>query len=235
MLVHWLATALGLLAPQEPPAALEAFRNRNGTFQLELPAGWRQIAPNEAVAVREFAASPAALRLTQPHLFYAVGPVDEWLAGNFASPCLYVVEQRDEWYVDDDFAEQLRASWQRETETSGVAHELSDVRREKIGEQQVEVVVALRTSTPPQPEPRLMSLDVHVPTGNQQLTLSFVARPEQFAERLPEFRRWLATVTLASTPQEQPTVSDRLWTPLVTGAVVGVLLLLLYKHTRGRR
>lgn len=235
MAVRLLALLLGLALPQEPAPATATWRNLNGTFQLELPRTWRTLAPNEAVRIGENPRAPTPLRLSQPRDFYPVGPVDAWLAGDFAGPWLYVVEQREPWHLADDFTAQLRDSWQRETAASGVAHDLRDVHREKVGTQAVEAVVAQRSSSPPSPQQPWTALDVYAPTGNQQISLSFGCAPADFDRWLPEFRRWLATLTLARPPAEPATLSDRLWTPLVTGAAVGLLLLVLYKHTRGRR
>lgn len=237
MAVRLLCTLLlGLLLPQDPAGGRDAtWRNLNGTFQIELPSGWRTLAPNEAVRIGENPRAPAQLGISQPRDFYPVGPVDRWLAGDFSGPWLYVVEQQEPWHLDDDFAAKLRDSWQRETESSGVRHELRDVHREKVGTQAVEVVLAQRISSPPAPRAPWVALDVYAPTGNQQISLSFGCEPEQFDRWLPEFRRWLTTLTFARPPAEPATLSDRLWTPIVTGAVVGALLLVLYKHTRGRR
>jgi hypothetical protein len=61
-------------------------------------------------------------------------------------------------------------------------------------------------------------------------------RPQpSFAALEPEFRRWLTTLTFARVRKGQTSLGDRLWTPLLTGGAVGLVLLLLYKHTRGRR
>jgi hypothetical protein len=82
---------------------------------------------------------------------------------------------------------------------------------------------------------RFQSFDVHAPTGQQQITLSFTCTPEKFAQWQPEFRRWLDTLTFARVPDEPATLSDRLWTPILVGGAVGLVLLLLYRHTRSRR
>ena len=228
-----LCGALAFAIPQDAETAV--YRNLNGTFQLELPKGWRTLAPNEALRIGENPRAPAPLRRSQPHDFYAVGPIDAWLAGDFSGAWLYVVEQRDPWYIDDDYATRLADSWQREGEQSGIAYELRDVHLEKVGTQQCEAILARRTSTPPAPQLPWVCFDVYSPTGNQQVSLSFGCEPTEFDRRLPEFRRWLATLTFARTPAERATLSDRLWTPILTGAIVGVVLIVLYRHTRGRR
>ena len=74
-----------------------------------------------------------------------------------------------------------------------------------------------------------------MPPARQQLTLSFGCHPDEFDAWAPRFREWLATLTVARVAGQQAELSDRLWTPLVTGAVVGLVLIVLYRHTRGRR
>src|SRR5688572_3897041 len=109
---------LAIACPGQAPraeATLREFRNRALTFRIDLPATWRQLAPNEARQIGDnHPMAPAELCLAQPDRFYAVGPVDEWLAGRFTSPWVYVVEQDEEWYVPDDFATLLAEKWQKE-------------------------------------------------------------------------------------------------------------------------
>ena len=60
-------------AGQQDAEATATFRNYNRTFQLELPANWRQVAPGEAVQVSERAGSPPVLWHVSPRQFYGVG------------------------------------------------------------------------------------------------------------------------------------------------------------------
>ena len=99
----------------------------------------------------------------------------------------------------------------------------------------VDAIVAVRTSTPPEPAPARRSLDVYAPTARQQITLSFACAPEQFDRWRPEFRRWLDTVTFARVARAQPSLGERLRTPLIVGGIVGVILVVLYRHTHARR
>lgn len=216
-------------------APLQTFRNLNNTFHIDVPPGWRQIAPNEARQVGARPEAPRSLTFAQPRHFYAVGPVDAWLAGDFRGPWLHVVEEDSEWYVEDDFATKLTAMWTERGKASGERHELTGIGRATVGKQQVEVITATRVSTPEGGGPAIQSLDVHAPAGGTQVTLSFCCPPAQFANLEPEFRRWLTTLTFARIRKGQASLGDRLWTPLISGAVVAIVLLLLYKHTRGRR
>lgn len=230
-----VVTALCLAATQNPNASSSTFQNYNRTFQIELPEGWRQIAPSEAVTLSEVADAPPDVHPTQPRQFYTVGPIDEWLKGTFGGPWLRVIENKDSWYVEDDFAQIVRDKWREQSEAGDVAYEIHDVKLEKIGTQEVECVVVERTSTPPTPRAPWKSFDIHAPTAKQQLILSFACPVDQFTRWQPEFRRWLTTLTFASPPEAPETLSDRLWTPLLVGGAVGLVLLLLYKHTRSRR
>jgi hypothetical protein len=228
-----LTTCVLAQAPIQP--ATKPFRNQGESFQLQLPSDWRQLAPNEARRLGDNPQAPTALTLAQPRAFYAIGPVDAWLAGDFRSPWLYVVEQDAEWHLGDDFAEVLRTSWRDQGKASGEQHEIDRIDRLPTGTQQVDAVQAIRLCTPPAPRPPIRCLDVHAPAGGQQITLSFQCPPGEFARWEPEFRRWLATLTFARPSRKQKGLQDRLWTPLLTGAVVSLVLFGLYKHTRGRR
>ena len=223
--------ALAITCPAQ--TQLREFRNRGMTFRIDLPANWRQLAPNEALRIGENPKAPAELGFSQPGGYYAVGPVDEWLAGVFTSPWVQVVEQ-DAWHLGDDFAAELAEKWRKEGAGTGVAHELTDIRRDKVGAQSREVLTARRTSTPKPPRLPLASLDVYAPAGAQEVSLCFTCPFAEFVRWEPEFRRWLQTLSFAHAARGEQKLSDRLWTPIIGGAVVGLVLLLLYKHTRRR-
>ncbi len=228
-------------AVREAPAASSAdaptatFRNYNRTFQLDLPAGWRQIAPGEAARLADHPDAPPVLLLASPRGYYGVGPVDQWLQGDFSGPWLYVFEQRDEWHVGDDYADTLRQLWREHGEQNDASHELTDVHLERLGTQGVECIVATRTTTPRAPAATRVSLDVHAPTAKQQITLSFAAAPDDFSRWRPEFDRWLSTLTFARVAEPPQSLGERLWTPILVGGIVGLILVLLYRHTRVRR
>ena len=236
LLLVLCAAATSPALAQSPPAG--TFRNRAGTFQLELPPAWRQLAPNEARRIQALPGAPLELTYVEPRLFYAVGPVDDWLAGRFDSPWLYVVEQENEWVLDEDFERdvvpKLREMWQTKSEATGVEHRIADIHREEIGTGKHRAIVARRESTPKDGRPPTASLDVHVPAGGQQISLSFTCAIADFDRQLPEFRRRLATMTFARAAHGEVKLSDRLWTPILTGLLVTGVLLVLYKHTRRR-
>jgi hypothetical protein len=222
-------------APAQAPAPPAPFRNLNASFHIAVPDAWRQLAPNEARTLANDPRAPSRLCLAQPRHFYAVGPVAQWLAGDFRGPWLYVVEQPQEWYVSDTFADDLRAMWAAEGAASGERHELHDIRRAHVGAQQVEVVMARRVTHAPGGRPPVASLDVHAPNGGRQLTLSFCCPPAEFDANEASFHAWLQTLTFARIAKGQASLGDRLLTPLLVGGLVGIVLLVLYKHTRARR
>ncbi len=240
-----LLTVTAIAAPQVPaagggsvagaPDATARFRNGANTFQLDLPAAWRQLAPNEARRIAANPRAPSELCFAQPHLDYCVGPVDRWLAGDFGGPFVHVAESQQEFHVGDDFADALADAWARRSAATGARYALRDVARTAVGTQQVDAIVALRLATPADGRPAIQSLDVHCPAGGSQVTLSFCSPPEQFAGLEPTFRSWLATLTFARTPREPQTLGDRLWPVAITSVVVGVVLWVLWRHTRRGR
>jgi hypothetical protein len=222
-------------APAPPGEPTTRFRNTGQSFQLDLPAGWRQLAPNEARRLGENPRAPLPLRFAQPHLTYAVGPVDQWLADRFDAPFVHVAESQEPWHLGDDFATALADAWQRLGQARGETHTLRSVVRERVGTQQVEAIVAVRLAAPTAGGPAIQSLDVHCPDGGRQVTLSFCSPPEQFATHEPSFRRWLATLTFARIPKAPATLSDRLWPAAITSAIVCLLLWYAWRRTRARR
>lgn len=226
--------ALALAAAALAQRPLARFTNLNHSFELELPQGFRQLAPLEAGRLARDPATPAELRTTSPHAFYAVGEVDRWLAGHVESPWLYVMEQDEEWHVDGDFAAQLAELWQKAGSGDGRRHVVTDVAEAKVGPSAHAVHTALRTTTPADGR-AVKHLDVYAPTGGAMVTLCFSAWAEDFDRWRPEFDRWLATLTFARPARGQQKLSDRLWTPLLTGGLVALVLIGLYRHNRRSR
>lgn len=215
-----------------PSADSNRFVNLARTFQLDLPAGWRQLSPGESRRLAHVLPDgPPELLRSEPLLCYAVGPVDRWLGGEFDGVFLYVVEQDNEWHLDGDYPARLQEMWRARGRHDGLRHELSGIERTTIAGSGQTVITCIRTSTPETGRVR-RSLDWYVPTGGRQLSLSFSAWQDDFATREEQFRRILATLTLARPSRGEQTLGDRLWTPLLAGAVVGLLLLLLYRHNR---
>ncbi|MCA8976131.1 MAG: hypothetical protein KDC98_15525 [Planctomycetes bacterium] len=236
LLASALGFALAILPAQDAPTPAKAarFTNLNHTFMLDLPPDFRQVAPNEARRLADNPATPLDWRSTSPRAFYAVGPVDLWLAGDTGTPWLYVLEQGNEWHIEGDFATQLAERWRQNGEARGVHHTLADIHEVAIGPLAHKVWMARRTSAGPDSR-AIRSIDIYAPTGGRQVTLSLCAWDEDFARWQPEFERWLSTLTFSRPSRGEQTLSDRLWTPLLTGGIVGLVLLALYKHSRRSR
>lgn len=221
-------------APAGTNPTLQQFGNLNKSFHIDVPKGWRQISPNEALLLGENAATPLDFRRAEPRSQYAVGPVDHWMTGDLGGAWLFVTEIGEEAVIPEDYEKQLREMWDEHSKATGTAQAVTDVQREKVGPQHHPVITARRTATPPNSRPT-RSLDVYVSSGRQQITLSFTTWAGDFEHWEPQFREWLQTAVFARPPKEGQKLSDRLWTPLITGGVVAVLLIALYKHThRGR-
>lgn len=219
-------------APAVTPPPLQTFANVSDTFRIGLPPTWRQLAPNEARRLAGLDLGlPRNLARTEPGLFYPVGPVDAWLAGRFDGTYLYVVEQDNEWQLDDGFAVLLQEMWRAKGEEDRVRHELADVRRTELEGIGSNVVTCIRTSIPAEGRAQ-RSLDCYVPTGGRQISLAFTSWADEFEQREPAFRAWLATLRVARPARGEQTVADRMWGPLAGGTVVGLLLLFLYKRSR---
>lgn len=225
------------IAPTAPPPGPgeQRFFNPARTFSIVLPEGWRALAPNEARRIAADPRAPLPFTFAQPNLCYAVGPVDAWLAGDYRGPWLYVAEQDGEWHVGDDYQEVLRSAWQERSAANGEQNELRAIRLEKISVHGVEAVVAGRRTTPAPPRPTLECLDVSCPAGQQQITLSFQCEPDAFARWEGEFVRRVGTLDFARKPKQKRTLGDRLWWPIVSGALISLVLLAVLKRQRARR
>jgi hypothetical protein len=224
---------LALLPAQEGGAARTRFTSQNHTFLIDLPADFRQLAPNEAARLRADPATPDDWRRTEPHTFYAVGPVDRWLHGDVATPWLYVVEQEAEWIVGGDFATAIAERWRGHGAGQGLRHLVEDVRQVTVGPQAQRVWRAVRTTAGA--GRAIKSLDVYAATGGRQVTLTLRAWAEDFARWQPQFEQWLTTLTFARRSRGEQSLADRLWTPALGGAFVGLVLLALYRHSRRHR
>lgn len=238
-----LATALpGQASPQTsgpmqaatpPPApGMSRFFNRARTFHVDVPVDWRQLTPGDTLQLPGREALPSELAYVEPRLFYAVGAIDRWQRGEFDGQWLYVVEQANEWHLEADFAERLREQWRQKGLADRVDYKLDAIERTTVGPLANPVVTAIRTTTPATGGPATKSLDVYAAVGGRQLTLAFTSLAPAFDERLPTFRMMVGSLTFARPSRGEQTLGDRLWTPLVTGAVVGLVLVILYRWKR---
>jgi len=234
---------LAVLAPavtgQTPPPAgnptMQRFANRNGSFHVDLPAGWRQLAPNEALRLSELPGAPRDLWRAEPRSQYAIGPVDAWMRGDFGGPWLYVTEIVDAAVLPADFEAVLPRLWQAHGEANDLQHNITDIRSETVGSLNHPVRTAIRTTRAADGGGACTSLDAYTTSGRQQLTLAFTCAAADFERYEATFRAWLQTASFARPARVEATLTDRLWSPLWTGAAVSLVLLMLYKHSRRKR
>jgi hypothetical protein len=234
-----IACTAGSPAAQTPARAGRVrWSDRAHSFQVDLPPDWRQLAPGEVDAVvAALPALPHDLRQNEPSMYYAVGPVDRWLRGDFDGAYLYVVYQENEWQTDGkgadpQLAAQLQAQWDSKGAHDAVRHVLGPVQVVDVGRDRHPAVTCVRTSTPAEGRPQ-QSLDVYVPTGGIEVTLSFTCWASDFAAREASFREMMGSLAFARKSRGRISLGDRLWTPLLVGGLVVVLLWVLYRSRRG--
>jgi hypothetical protein len=80
--------------------------------------------------------------------------------------------------------------------------------------------------------PPMQALEIYAPTGGRLIIFQFRANADDFAAALPQFRKAIATLEFAREPEGPAKLSDRLQNAAIVGAVVGLLLLVLYKWSR---
>jgi len=213
--------------PRDPAATAaetQRFTARSATWSADLPADWRILLPKEAEELRD--QLPWDMRDPQLRHTYSIGPVDRWLSSGFDGVALVAVELDEEWAHDETLAQRVRDHWAaRSSEMADEDHQIAELVPLHTGvDKGFDALAGVRTSTLGA-SGTWKALDVYIPTGGRELILSFRARPEQFAEWVPRFREWLGSVRLRLPARGQPTLVDRLYWPLMIGALVGIALL----------
>lgn len=218
-------------APADAPPATARFQSRSLTWAMELPADWRQVSPDESRSLRNLL--PGDVSRTNPLSFYCVGPVERWKAGDYDGVHLWVVEQDGEWILKGmDVAAELRAKWASAGPPLQMAYTVAEVRQVELGQGSLPAVASIRLAEPADGSRPVRSLDLHVPTGGRTVSFSFRCWADEFDHRVASFRSMAETLTVARKPRGEVTLSDRLWTPLITGGIVGAILLVLYRRMR---
>jgi hypothetical protein len=191
---------------------------RLSRYRITLPEGWRQLTPAEVRILRP--KLPADLReMVLPGTLDRFGPVDSWLKDGFDGRCLTVVEKEGEPPLDAEGLATIR-SWveARGTYVSGKLATVGPNHHPVL-----EVVSRI---------PPTRALEVYAPTGGRVIIFQFRANEDDFAAALPLFRQALETLVFARKPDGPPKLSDRLQNAAIVGAIVGLVLLVLYKWSR---
>lgn len=236
------ALATGALALAAiPGAAQETTRlfHLTRTFSFEPPPGWRQITPGEAHSLKKQANNPVPEALHSSLLEgraedFAYGAIDSWLAGSFDGRSMTArYHSQGECSMDEAGIQTVRESVTANLD--GWTREVESIEITSLGENEhpaIECTTVGKRSGLPQP---VKSMVLVVPTGGDTLTISFQAWQDDFDAALPTLRRAASTLTFAREPRGEVSVTDRLLYPLVIGALVGVLLLVLGTHRRTAR
>jgi len=221
------------VAAQQTEPTTQRFASRSNVFQVDLPADWRQMAPVEITELLKTTSTlPVDLTRNEPSMFYTVGPIDRWREGSFDGRYLYVVEQQNEWVTGDDIERRLREMWDDKGRSDSIRYVLTDIKEVSIGQDDHQAISYIRHSQPSGGGHEQTSIDIHVPSGGRQISLSFTSWSRDFTDHEPEFRHMIASLTFSRRPRGEPSLGQRLWPPLVTGAIVGLALVLLYRRTR---
>jgi hypothetical protein len=167
--------------------------------------------------------------LPEPAQLYVVGPVDRWLRGDFDGVLLQVIEGDKDW---NEFTAGIAAEWQRSGAQSHMQYELSEQHEAKVGPDGRSVIECVRRAVPVAGGRASQSLDVYAPAGGKSLILAFRTWASEFQARRPELQQWADSLTYAGNARNPAGLGERLWTPLFTGALVGGVLLWLYRRNR---
>lgn len=198
--------------------------NGQDRYRMAMPDGWRRLTPDEVRALRP--ELPADLReMVVPGTFDRFGRVDRWLAGNFDGRCLTVAHREGEPSLDAKALARIRSR----VEERGV---YVSGKQASLGPNEHPVLEVV-SRTRPEPGSRPMqALEIYAPTGGRVIIFEFRAYEDDFADALPLFREALATLVFAREPEGPSKLSDRLQNAAIVGAIVGLVLLVLYKWSR---
>ena len=193
-------------------------------YRFTLPDGWRQLTPGESRTLRP--KLPGDLReMVLPGVLDRFGQVDKWLAGSFDGRCLTVGLKEGEPPLDAEALATIR-SWveERGTYVSGTLA--------TVGPNNHPVLEVVTRTQPEHETKPMQALEIYAPTGGRLIIFMFRAYEDDFATALPQFRQALQTLVFAREPEGPPKLSDRLQNAAIVGAIVGLVLLVLYKWSR---
>ncbi|MHC4897488.1 MAG: hypothetical protein ACYTGW_10315 [Planctomycetota bacterium] len=171
---------------------------------------------------------------TVPGTVDLFGRVDEWLRGKFDGRCLTVLQREGEPALDAAALLEI-SSWleQRTADSeSGCEYAYVSGRQATVGAASHPVLEVVTRIQPGDGTKPMRALEVYAPTGGHTVILQFRAYEDDFATALPQFRQVLGTLVFAREPKGPANLSDRLQNAAIVGAIVGLVLLVLYKWSR---
>ena len=239
MVIPRLLAACLLLAatvcPQEsrssrPSAAGQVIHR--GRYDFVAPSGWRQLTPMEARTLQPKLPADMRKSLPVPGEFDRFGRIDDWLRGEFDGRCLTTFVKSGEPSLTAETLAEVRTQIADRSTRSGFDYTLVSAKQTTVGvasHPAFEVVVGIAASGGGKP---MRALEIYAPTGGRTVFLEFRAFESDFPAALPEFRKVIATLVFAREPRGPANLSDRLQNAAIVGAIVGLVLLVLYKWTR---
>ncbi len=231
-----LAAIALILAPgqaqDDPDSGLKSDRyvDPTGSFTLSLPNQWRQMTPDEAIQLRPKMPADIADRVV-PGRIDRFGEVGRWLDESFSGRCLTLTLDQGEPDMNEGTLQTIR-DFVADRSTPGLRLEIESMHFSTVGDgdyQAIERVLQIRDG---QGTEIARALEFLIPTGGNSLWLSFRTSREDFAAAKATFLRCAGTLKLANPPEGRKELSDKLQTPIIIGALVGLGLLILYKLKR---
>lgn len=207
-------------------------------WSIVAPEGWRQLTPDEAKLLRDHHAGlvPDDLLHPFPGIEYCLGPVAQWLAGRSDGASLSVHESNHEPLLDDGMLQDLRRELRERATAAGLQLEILELERTTRGPDRHPVAQArLRVQLVPN-GPFYRTTEIYAPSAGRLVALRFRAPEAAWAELGAQLESSLDTVTMAQPPSTTKTEtkgSKILWAA-VLGALVGVILVQVRKHSRRR-
>ncbi|MCA8956654.1 MAG: hypothetical protein KDC87_11320 [Planctomycetes bacterium] len=195
-------------------------------YKFELPAGWRQMTPDEARALRD--RMPAELdTLLVVGRIDRFGAIDRWMTGDFDGRCLTVTVEDGEPEMGESTLAEVRA---RAAKSPGAAIERLELT--EVGPDRRPAIACTATFADAKGVVTARTSEFVVPSGGHTIRFSFHARAADWASAEPGFRRCIATLQTAAKAEGRKELSDQLQKSLIIGALVGLVLLVLYKTRR---
>ncbi len=219
---------------QEPPAKLQRFYPQSGTYALGIPKNWRPLDPAEAIALRQGKAPEIAANLPAdlvtfkpiPGRQYLLGNIDAWMKGKFDGRSLLITEEDGEPPLGEETLRRVRQEY------SGTG-KLLQVEQTTLGDTQhpaFECQVQLKAEGT---FPAIRSLEYLIPTGGKRVRLRFQSWESDYPAAETTFRAMAATAELGQPPDGPDKPSGKLIDAAIIGGIVGLLLIVLHKWTRG--
>lgn len=208
------------------------FEDPQRRFTLTLPPDWRQMTPDEALKLRSTMPADVATLLV-PGRLDRFGAVDRWLKQDFDGQCLTIQSEDGEPAMDDETLEEVRATARAKSAGAKFRYVVESLEFVTLGPSEhrgIELDMSIRDSTD---KVVYRVLEYVVPSAGATFRFSYRAAPDGFAAAMSQFRQSASTIDLARPAQGRKELSDKLRMPLIIGAVVGLVLLVLYKMNRG--